>query len=44
MGDVTDRHATSALHDEVYVASCFGEANCFYGERRTVLGTVTYRW
>ena len=27
-----------------YVASCFGETQCFYGERRTVLGTVTYRW
>ena len=25
-------------------ASCFGETSCFYGERRTVFGTVTYRW
>lgn len=34
----------SNIFDKAYVASCFGESNCFYGERRTVLGTVTYRW
>ena len=34
----------SNIFDKVYVPSCFGESNCFYGERRTVLGTVTYRW
>jgi iron complex outermembrane recepter protein len=34
----------SNIFDKAYVASCFGETQCFYGERRTVLGTVTYRW
>ncbi|HEV8389866.1 MAG TPA: TonB-dependent siderophore receptor [Dongiaceae bacterium] len=34
----------SNIFDKAYVASCFGETSCFYGERRTVLGTVTYRW
>jgi iron complex outermembrane receptor protein len=34
----------SNIFDKVYLASCFGETQCFYGERRTVLGTVTYRW
>lgn len=30
------------LFDKVYVASC--TYACFYGERRTVLGRVTYKW
>jgi iron complex outermembrane receptor protein len=34
----------SNIFDKVYVPSCFGESNCFYGERRAVIGTVTYRW
>jgi iron complex outermembrane receptor protein len=34
----------SNIFDKVYVPSCFGETSCFYGERRTVFGTITYRW
>lgn len=32
----------SNLLDKVYVANC--TYACFYGERRTVMGTITYRW
>lgn len=34
----------SNLADKAYVASCYTETSCFYGERRAVIGTVTYRW
>jgi iron complex outermembrane receptor protein len=34
----------SNIFDKAYVASCYGETSCFYGERRAVIGTVTYRW
>jgi len=34
----------SNLTDKAYVASCYTETSCFYGERRAVFGTVTYRW
>jgi iron complex outermembrane receptor protein len=34
----------SNLADKAYVASCYGETSCFYGERRAVIGTVTYSW
>ena len=34
----------SNLADKAYVASCYTETSCFYGERRAVFGTVTYRW
>ncbi|MDM9627703.1 TonB-dependent siderophore receptor [Rhizobium sp. S152] len=32
------------LFDKTYVGSCDGENYCYYGNRRTVLGTVTYKW
>ncbi len=33
------------LFDRVYTASCLAAPNqCFYGLRRTVLGSLTYRW
>ncbi|MEH2556293.1 iron complex outermembrane receptor protein [Bradyrhizobium algeriense] len=34
------------LFDRVYTASCLSTTNnqCFYGLRRTVLGSLTYRW
>jgi len=32
------------LFDKVYVAGCFLNTNCSYGEARTVLGTLRYRW
>ena len=32
------------LFDRTYVASCNSTAGCFYGDRRTVLGTLTYTW
>jgi iron complex outermembrane recepter protein len=34
----------SNLADKAYVASCYGKTSCFYGERRAVIGTVTYSW
>jgi iron complex outermembrane recepter protein len=34
----------SNIFDKAYVASCFGETQCFYGERRAVIGTVTFKW
>lgn len=32
------------LFDRVTVASCSSAVSCFYGERRTVIGGLTYRW
>lgn len=32
------------LADETYVASCSGLTACFYGERRRITGSVSYRW
>lgn len=33
------------LFDRIYTASCLSAPNqCFYGLRRTVLGSLTYRW
>jgi iron complex outermembrane receptor protein len=34
----------SNLFDTQYVASCGSVASCFYGLRRTVIGTLAYRW
>ncbi len=31
------------IADETYVASC-GSFGCYYGDGRTITGTVTYRW
>jgi len=32
------------LFDEKYVAGCFSNVGCQYGQQRTVYGTVTYNW
>lgn len=34
----------SNLFDTRYVARCAGESSCFYGNRRTVLASLAYRW
>ena len=34
----------SNVTDETYVASCSGLTACFYGERRRLTGSVSYRW
>ncbi|MCY1283321.1 TonB-dependent siderophore receptor [Pseudomonas jinjuensis] len=34
----------SNLFDEEYVAGCFSNMGCQYGQQRTVFGTVTYNW
>ena len=34
----------SNLTDETYISSCFSSTFCYFGQRRTVLGSVTYRW
>lgn len=32
------------LADDTYVASCLGRGDCFYGARRSVYATVSYRY
>jgi len=32
------------LFDKTYVAACNGYGSCTYGEGRTVLGTLSYKW
>ena len=32
------------LFDKEYVAACNGDTLCYYGDRRRVLGTLTYQW
>jgi iron complex outermembrane receptor protein len=32
------------LFDKIYVSSCSNMNGCYYGLRRAVIGTVTYRW
>jgi iron complex outermembrane receptor protein len=32
------------LADKIYFASCLARGDCFYGNRRTVLGTLTYKF
>jgi iron complex outermembrane recepter protein len=34
----------SNLFDETYISSCFSPTFCYFGQRRTVLGSVSYRW
>ncbi len=34
----------SNVTDETFVASCSGLTACFYGERRRITGSVSYRW
>ncbi|HVI91761.1 MAG TPA: TonB-dependent siderophore receptor [Dongiaceae bacterium] len=32
------------LFDKDYIAACSGDSYCYYGEGRTFLGSLTYRW
>jgi iron complex outermembrane receptor protein len=32
------------IADEEYVSTCFALSSCYYGQRRTAIGTLTYRW
>ncbi|NYF77945.1 TonB-dependent siderophore receptor [Granulicella arctica] len=32
------------LGDRTYIASCFSTSGCYFGMKRTVYGTVRYRW
>ena len=32
------------LFDKTYVAACDSATNCYYGRRRTIIGTASYRW
>lgn len=32
------------LADKIYFASCLARGDCFYGNRRTVVGTLTYKF
>lgn len=32
------------LFDKEYVSGCYGDVQCSFGLRRTVLGTLSYRW
>lgn len=32
------------LFDNEYVSTCFALSSCYYGERRSVIGTLTYNW
>lgn len=34
----------SNLLDKVYLSSCDGESWCFFGQRRTITGSLGYRW
>lgn len=43
-GDWRFRINARNLTDEQYLASCLARGDCFFGERRTVVGTVAYRF
>jgi iron complex outermembrane receptor protein len=32
------------LADKIYFSSCLARGDCFYGNRRTVVGTLTYKF
>ncbi len=32
------------LTDKEYIATCLGRGDCWFGSRRSVIGTLTYRW
>jgi len=32
------------IADKQYVSTCFALSSCYYGQRRSVIGTLTYRW
>ncbi|MCA7083863.1 TonB-dependent siderophore receptor [Cupriavidus sp. DB3] len=38
------RVAATNLFDKTYVSSCAGLLNCYYGEARNVMATLTYQW
>jgi len=43
-GDWRFRVNARNLTDKPYLASCLARGDCFFGERRTVVGTVAYRF
>ncbi len=43
-GDWRFRINARNLTDKQYLASCLARGDCFFGERRTVVGTVAYRF
>ncbi|UYK75351.1 TonB-dependent receptor [Xanthomonas sacchari] len=48
LGDDRDRWhlALNArnLADRAYLSNCDADDNCYYGERRRISATATYRW
>jgi len=32
------------VFDRIYVSTCFSRQSCYYGGRRSVIGTVAYKW
>jgi len=34
----------SNLTDETFISSCFSPTFCYFGQRRVVVGSITYRW
>jgi iron complex outermembrane receptor protein len=32
------------IFDKEYVSTCFSIGSCYYGNRRTVIGTLAYTW
>lgn len=32
------------LTDKEYIATCLGRGDCWFGSRRSMIGTLTYRW
>lgn len=38
------RVAANNLFDKSYVASCYGQAYCYWGDARSVVATLAYRW
>jgi iron complex outermembrane recepter protein len=32
------------LTDKIYVASCASASSCFYGDRRRITASVSYKW
>jgi len=34
----------SNIADKIYVASCSSPTACFYGERRKIIGSLSYKW
>lgn len=32
------------LTDKSYIATCLARGDCWFGQRRRIVGSVTYRW